>query len=66
MPRFVQIIFGIIGLGLILYVAILGLNAFFEWIDPAGSSGRMARITTGAVIGLVITLVIIALRRFRR
>jgi hypothetical protein len=66
MPRFVQIIFGLIGLALILYVALLGLNAFFDWIDPGSSNGRMGRIGTGMVIGLGVTLAFIAFRRFFR
>ena len=66
MPRFVQIIFGLIGLILILYVALLGVNAFFDWIDPGSSNGRMGRIGAGMVIGLGVTLAFIAFRRFFR
>ena len=65
MPRVVQIIFGVIGLVLIIYVAILGVNALFDWISPGGSTGRTARLTIGVVVGLCVTLVIIAFRRFR-
>lgn len=66
MPRFIQIIFGLIGLVLILYVALLGVNAFFDWVDPGASNGRMGRIGTGMVIGLVVTLAYVAFRRFYR
>ena len=66
MPRFIQIIFGLIGLVLIMYVALLGLNAFFDWVDPGSSSGRMARLGTGMVVGLGVTIAIIAFRRFFR
>lgn len=65
MPRPVQIVFGLIGLVLIVYVAILGLNAFFDWLNPGGGSGRMVRLSAGAIIGLAITVAVIAFRRFR-
>jgi hypothetical protein len=64
MPRPIQIVFGLIGLVLIMYVALLGLNAFFDWINPGSSSGRMARLGTGMVIGLGLTIAFIAFRRF--
>jgi hypothetical protein len=66
LPRAVQILFGLIGLVLIMYVALLGLNAFFDWIDPGSSAGRTGRIGVGIVVGLGVTLAIIAFRRFRK
>jgi hypothetical protein len=66
MPRLVQIVFGLIALVAIIYLALVGLNAFFDWLNPGGSSGRTARLTIGLVVGLVITLAIIAFRRFRK
>jgi hypothetical protein len=66
MNRPLQIVFGLIALVAIIYLALTGLNAFFDWINPGGSSGRTARLTIGLVIGLVVTLAVIAFRRFRR
>lgn len=66
LPRSFQILFGLIGLVLILYIALLGLNAFFDWLNPGGGGGRTARLTIGLVVGLVATLVVIAFRRFRK
>ena len=65
MPKAVQIVFGLIGLALIVYIAILGMTAFFDWINPGGGSGRMVRLSAGAVVGLAITVAVIAFRRFR-
>jgi hypothetical protein len=65
MPKAVQIVFGLIGLALIVYIAILGMTAFFDWINPGGGSGRVARLTTGAIVGLGVTVLVIAFRRFR-
>lgn len=61
-----QILFGLIGLVLIIYVALLGLDAFFDWLNPGGGTGRTARLTVGLVVGLGVTLAIIAFRRFRK
>jgi hypothetical protein len=66
LPKYVQILFGLIGLALIVYVALLGMAAFFDWIDPGGSSGRMVRLTTGAVIGLGVVAAVLWVRRLRR
>jgi hypothetical protein len=66
MPRLVQIVFGLIALVAIIYLALVGLNAFFDWINPGASSGRTARLTIGLIVGLVATLVVIAFRRFRK
>jgi hypothetical protein len=66
MPRAVQIVFGLIGLVLVIYVALLGLNAFFEWLNPGGGSGRTARLMIGLVVGLGVTLAVVAFRRFRK
>jgi hypothetical protein len=66
MPRLVQIVFGLIALVAIIYLALVGLQGVFDWINPGGSSGRTARLTIGIVIGLVATLVVIAFRRFRK
>jgi len=65
MPQPVRIIFGTVGLILIVYVVILGMNAFFEWLNPGGGAGRMARLTTGVIVGLGITVGVIVWRRFR-
>jgi hypothetical protein len=65
MPQPVRIVFGIIGLVLIVYVAILGMTEAFNWFDPGGGSGRMARLATGVIIGLGLTVGVIAWRRFR-
>lgn len=66
MPRPVQILFGVIGLVLIVYVAVIGLAALFDWLDPGGdSSARTARLAVGVVIGLAVTVGIFAYRRFR-
>jgi len=66
MPRLVQIVFGLIALVAIIYLALVGLNALFDWINPGGSAGRTARLTVGLVVGLGLTLAIIAFRRFRK
>lgn len=66
MPRLVQIVFGLIALVAIIYLALAGLNAFFDWLNPGGSSGRTARLTIGLVVGLGVTLLVIAFRRFRK
>lgn len=66
MPLLVRIIFGLIGLVLLTYVAILGINAFFDWAYPGGGSGRMARIVSGTIVGLAATLAVIVYRRFMR
>jgi hypothetical protein len=66
MNRPLQIVFGLIGLVAVIYLALVGLNAFFDWINPGGGSGRTARLATGLVVGLVITLAVIAFRRFRK
>jgi hypothetical protein len=65
LPKPIQIVFGLIGVGLIVYVALLGMAAFFDWIDPGGSSGRMARLTTGAVIGLGVVAAVLWVRKLR-
>jgi hypothetical protein len=64
-PLSIRIIFGIIGLVLIVYVAILGMTALFDWINPGGGSGRTARLATGVIVGLGLTVGVIAYRRFR-
>jgi hypothetical protein len=61
-----RIVFALIFLIAICYLAILGLNAFFDWLNPGGDSGRIARITTGVVLGLGVTIAVIAFRRFFR
>ena len=66
MPRAIQIVFGLIGLVLIIYVALLGLNAFFDWLNPGGGAGRSARLAVGLVVGLGVALAVIALRRLRK
>jgi len=66
MPRFIQIVFGLIALVAIIYLALAGLNALFDWINPGASSGRTARLTIGLVVGLFVTLAVIAFRRFRK
>lgn len=66
MPQMVRILFGLIGLALIVYIAILGLSAAFEWIDPGGGSGRVARVTTGIIVGLGVTFAVIVYRRFMK
>lgn len=66
MPRLIQIVFSLIALVALIYLALVGLNALFDWINPGGGSGRTARLTIGLVIGLVATLVVLALRRFRK
>ena len=65
MGNMFRIVFALIFLVAVVYLAILGLNALFEWFDPGGGSGRMARLTTGVVIGLGLTIAVIAFRRFR-
>lgn len=65
LPKPIQILFGLIGVGLITYVALLGMAAFFDWIDPGGSNGRMARLTTGAVIGLGVVAAVLWVRKLR-
>ncbi len=65
MGKLIQIVLSLVFLVAIVYLAILGLAAFFDWLNPGGSSGRVARLTTGAVIGLGVTLAVIAFRRFR-
>ena len=65
MGKLIQIVLSLVFLVAIIYLAILGLAAFFDWLNPGGSSGRVARLTTGAVIGLGVTLAVIAFRRFR-
>jgi len=64
MSYLVRIVFGLIGLVLIIYVAILGLTALFDWVNPGGGAGRSGRIAVGTIIGLGATLAIIAFRRF--
>jgi hypothetical protein len=66
MNRPLQIVFGLIALVAIIYLALAGLNAFFDWVNPGGSSGRTARLATGLVVGLGVTLAVIAFRRFRK
>lgn len=66
MPQAIRIVFGLIGLGLIIYIVILGVAAAFDWINPGGGSGRVARVAVGTFIGLGATLAIIAYRRFWR
>jgi hypothetical protein len=45
----------------------MGLDAFFAWFNPGGDDGgRTARITIGVVVGLGLTIVVIAFRRFFR
>ena len=66
MGNILRIVFALIFLIAIIYLAIMGLNAFFEWINPGGGSGRVARLTTGVVIGLGLTIAVIAFRRFFR
>jgi len=39
--------------------------AFFDWVDPGGSSGRMARLATGAVIGLGVVAAVLWVRKLR-
>ena len=65
MGKLIQIVLSLVFLVAVIYLAILGLAAFFDWLNPGGSSGRVARLTTGAVIGLGVTLAVIAFRRFR-
>ena len=65
LPKAVQILFGLIGLALIVYVGLLGMAAFFDWLDPGGSSGRMVRLSTGAIIGLGVVAAVIWVRRLR-
>ena len=66
MPRAIQILFGLIGVGLIIYVLLLGVAALFDWVNPGASSGRMARLSVGAVIGVVAAVAIVYFRRLRR
>jgi hypothetical protein len=66
MPRAVQIIFGLIGLALIVYVVLLGVAAVFDWVNPGASSGRMARLTIGAIIGMIGAVAFVYFRRLRR
>ena len=35
-------------------------------LNPGGGSGRMARLTTGVVVGLGLTIAVVAFRRFFR
>jgi hypothetical protein len=65
LPKYVQILFGLIGLALIVYVVLLGMAAFFDWLNPGGSSGRMARLTIGAIIGLGVAAAIVWVRKLR-
>ncbi len=60
-----RIIFALIFLVALMYFAVIGLSALFEWFNPSGGSGRVARITTGLVVGLGFTIAVIAFRRFR-
>ena len=64
MSLIVRIAFGLIGLVLIVYVLILGVTGLFDWFNPGGGSGRLARISIGTIIGLAVTLTIIVYRRF--
>jgi hypothetical protein len=66
MGNIFRIVFALLFLIAIVYLAITGLNALFEWLNPGGGSGRMARLTTGVVVGLGLTIAIIAFRRFFR
>jgi hypothetical protein len=66
MANILRIIFALIFLIAICYLAIMGLNALFEWINPGGGSGRIGRLTTGVVVGLGLSIAIIAFRRFFR
>ena len=66
MANIFRIIFALIFLIAIIYLAIMGLNAFFEWLEPGGDSGRIARLTIGVVLGLGVTIAVIAFRRFFR
>ena len=65
LPKAVQILFGLIGLALIVYVVLLGMVAFFDWVDPGGSSGRIVRLATGAVIGLGVVAAVLWVRKLR-
>jgi hypothetical protein len=65
LPKSVQILFALIGLALIVYVVLLGMAAVFDWIDPGGSNGRMARLTVGAVIGLGVVAAVLWVRKLR-
>ena len=65
MGNIFRIVFALIFLIAIMYLAITGLTAFFDWLNPGGGSGRTARITTGVVIGLGLVIAVIAFRRFR-
>ena len=66
MANLIRIAFALIFLIAICYLAIMGLNALFDWLSPGGGQGRMARLTTGVVLGLGLTIAVIAFRRFFR
>jgi hypothetical protein len=66
MASIFRIIFALIFLIAIIYLAIMGLNAFFDWLEPGGDAGRIARLTIGVVLGLGVTIAVIAFRRFFR
>jgi len=67
MPRVVQILFGVIGLVLIVYFVVLGLAAFLDWYDPSSSTGgRVPRLMIGALIGVGLTLGFVFFRNMRR
>jgi hypothetical protein len=65
MPKILQILFSAIFLVALVYLAVVGLVAFFDWVNPGGGSGRVARITIGAIIGLGVAAGIVVYRRFR-
>jgi hypothetical protein len=65
MGKMIQLALSIVFLMALLYLAITGLVALFDWINPGGGSGRVARITIGAVVGLAVAAGIVAYRRFR-
>jgi hypothetical protein len=60
-----RILFAIIFLIALCYLAVLGVNAIFDWLAPGGDSGRIVRITTGLIIGLGLVVLVGLYRRFR-
>ena len=65
MGKILQLVFATLFLIAIIYLAIQGLALFFDWLNPGGGSGRIARLTTGVIVGLGVAIGIVVWRRFR-